>query len=125
MDGGLDVGVEGFGNHNSPPSIVMVGSFGSGCTFVATEILEKQGYTRVSLSDIVKDEWRRLYCSEATSRSRLQELGSRMRLEQGHDILAAMVVRRILNDKGPFVVDSVRNPAEILYLRKCFPDLLD
>ena len=38
--------------------IGLVGPFGSGCSFVAKEILEKEfGYCYISLSDILREEY--------------------------------------------------------------------
>lgn len=97
--------------------IGLTGSIGSGCTEIA-KIIEKRGYRYLSLSDILKS----LYseeCNKLSSRAELQNFGNRLRKEMGEDYLARRAAQMIDREKecDKWVVDSLRNPAEIYYLK--------
>lgn len=96
--------------------IGMTGPFGSGCTYISREILEKMGYTYISLSDILRE-----IEQDATgaSRTALQDVGNRIRNEHGYDYLAQKAIEKI-NDSSDskFVIDSIRNTHEIETLKR-------
>jgi dephospho-CoA kinase len=76
--------------------------------------LEKQGFGYTSLSDAI-----RLYLTEngqETSRDNLIAAGTALRQEGGAGVLAERTLRRIPLGVD-FVVDSIRNPAEVEALR--------
>jgi len=105
----------------------LTGPFGSGCTTVADVLKRDYGFVVYSLSYFVKEKWKEenpgKEISEA-SRRELQEIGNRLRDKEGHDTLAqkaynkANEERRL--DEKRLVFDSIRNTAEIEYLRKSF-----
>ncbi len=112
--------MEGTGSAN-PHSIGLTGSFGSGCTYVAKHILSQLGYRKASLSEAVRR------ASQGTERHELQACGDELREKNGADYLARQVCQEITEDAegrppGKWVVDSIRNPAEVHYLRRHLRD---
>ena len=83
----------------------MTGPFGSGCSYIANEILTKVGYEYISLSDILKSN---IENGEHTyTRSELQDKGNELRREKGAGYLAKIaidIIESSPNDK--FVIDS-------------------
>ena len=65
----------------------MTGPFGSGCTYISKSIINDLGYEYISLSDILRKK-----CAEQEenekSRTELQDIGNKIREENGNDILA-------------------------------------
>lgn len=104
--------------HNTSRIIGIVGPIASGKGVLIT-ILQKQGYHRVSLSDVIREktqEW-----GMEMTRKNLQEVGDSLRKKFGNSILAEMVSSKIQkNTAEKFVVDAIRNPAEVTYLKKEF-----
>ena len=100
----------------------LVGPFGSGCSYVAKTIGDVYGYEVLSLSDILRDEYRlKNPKKKKFGRKDLQDFGDRIREEKGSDYLAKVVCEKI-NQNGDknYVVDSIRNPEEVKYFRKSF-----
>ncbi len=77
-------------------------------------ILREGGFESFSLSDELRDELRRNGVTE--TRQSLIEWGTRLRAEQGRDVLARRVSARFTQGLNQ-VVDSIRNPDEVRYLR--------
>lgn len=97
--------------------IGMTGPFGSGCTYIAKNILEKLGYTYISLSDILKEE----IGKAQSSRSELQDIGNNLRKEKGNGFLAKKAIEKISDSENTkFVIDSIRNTHEIETLKEQF-----
>ena len=91
---------------------------GAGKTTVADYLVSK-GFEYYSLSDILRQELKSK--GKEVTRENLQEIGNEMRREHGNSVLADKTLQRIgqASDQGKdFVVDSIRNPAEIGALRK-------
>ncbi|MBN2346490.1 MAG: AAA family ATPase [Candidatus Aminicenantes bacterium] len=83
----------------------------------AVRILGGHGFTYVSLSDIVRQEAARQ--RRAVSRDRMQDIGNRLRAEGGAGVLGRRVRERIAaSDPACWVIDGIRNPAEVLELKK-------
>lgn len=107
----------------------VTGSFGSGCTTL-TEVLQKDfNFKRYSLSDIVKEEWSAKHRRKSLEKARrweLQDVGNEMRRKsKDYAILAKRTFEEKVTGKerkANLVFDSIRNPAEIAYLRRQFPD---
>lgn len=97
--------------------IGLTGPFGSGCSYVAKNILIQKGYEYISLSDLLREEIK----SNNSSRSQLQDKGNELRREKGSDYLAIIAIDIINNsDKQKFVIDSIRNTHEVEALKKEF-----
>ncbi len=96
----------------------LTGPFGSGCSYVAKNILCSDEYEYISLSDILKEE---IDDAEYT-RSDLQDKGNQLRQQKGADFLAQKAIEKInSSDNTKFVIDSIRNTHEIEKLKKTFP----
>lgn len=101
----------------------MVGSFGSGCSYIADKILvERHGLRKVSLSGILRDELRRETEIANPSRDELQRYGTELRQRHSPGYLAERAVDQVrqMADEARVVVDSVRNPGELAVLRREF-----
>ncbi|MBR2927967.1 MAG: hypothetical protein IKC24_02290 [Oscillospiraceae bacterium] len=110
--------------------IGLVGPFGSGCSFVAKEILEKEfGYCYISLSDILREEYwaeNSLDAGTPIERNTMQDFGDAVRSKHGANYLSRKAVEKIavISDSGKdkFVIDSIRNPEEVYYLKSQYVD---
>lgn len=83
----------------------------------AALILSGCGFKYISLSDIVRSEAAKV--DPALSRSRMQDIGNRLRAAGGAGVLGRMV--RELIQAAPearWVIDGIRNPAEVRELKK-------
>lgn len=96
--------------------IAVVGPIASG-KGALIKLLEEKGYTKISLSDVVREkakEW-----SLEFTRKNLQDVGDKLRKNFGASFLAELVAHAIKkNSDKKYVIDSVRNPAEVAYLKK-------
>ena len=109
---------------NNPLIVGLAGSFGSGCSYVAGEILKKIGFECVSLSDILKKKYKEetKLDPETAKRSQLQKYGDAVRKKCGADFFAKEALKVIKRSRGnKIVVDSIRNPSEVYVLRKSSP----
>lgn len=105
---------------NNTIIIGLTGPFGSGCTYVAKEHIEKLGYRYLSLSSVLKEEFEKSDDSGNNLRSNLQEFGNKLREENGNDYLARKVFESIQSDPScnKWVIDSIRNTHEVEYFVK-------
>ena len=78
--------------------------------------LKSKGFVYFSLSDALRDEATKQSLDH--SRDTLIRLGTEMREKHGNGILAKRINEKIKQNKGNFVVDSIRNPGEVEDLRK-------
>lgn len=92
--------------------IGITGTNGAGKGEVAA-YLTKKGYDYFSLSDLIREEMEKK--GGEINRNNLIKMGNKLREKFGADILARRVMKRI---KGKAVIDSIRNPKEVGYLRK-------
>lgn len=89
---------------------------GSGKTTVLN-VLEKLGYKYVTLSDMVREEARKLGVKE--ERENLMNVGQSLRRKYGAGVLAFRALEKVKSAGGDkWVIDGIRNPAEIEELRK-------
>jgi dephospho-CoA kinase len=95
-----------------PRLIGLTGTNGSGKGEVAA-FFGKKGYECFSLSDLIREEL--IKRDEDITRDNLIRMGNQLREKFGADILARLVMKKI---KGKAVIDSIRNPHEVEYLRK-------
>jgi len=96
--------------------IGLTGRMGSGKGEVV-RLLEAGGFHYVSLSDMVRQEARRL--GRPVNRTQMQDIGNRLRRQGGGGVLGQRVAEHIQNRAGinRWVIDGIRNPAEVEALR--------
>ncbi len=83
----------------------------------AVRILNGYGFRYISLSDIVRSEAAK--AASRINRSQMQDIGNRLRREGGAGVLGRMVRERIAAaTEKRWVIDGIRNPAEVLELKK-------
>lgn len=92
--------------------IGLTGTNGAGKGEVAA-YLKRKGYTCFSLSDLVREELRKK--ENEVTRSNLIKMGNELREKFGPDILAKRIMKQV---KERAVIDSIRNPHEVDYLRE-------
>jgi dephospho-CoA kinase len=92
--------------------IGLTGTNGSG-KGEAAGFFKNHGYAYFSLSDVI----RRALIEEGRtpSRDNLIQKGNELRDNYGADVLAHRVMDQVIGDA---VIDSIRNPAEVAYLRR-------
>jgi dephospho-CoA kinase len=93
----------------------LVGLTGTNCAGKGevSAFFEKKGYAYFSLSDLIREELRK--AGKEASRDNLIKMGNELREKNGYDILARRVMKKV---KGRSVIDSIRHPQEVEYLRK-------
>lgn len=94
----------------------LTGRMGSGKGEAAV-ILEEYEYKYISLSDIVREEVAR--SGREVTRFQMQDIGNRLRKSGGAGVLGKRVREKIeASDQDKWVIDGIRNPAEVIELRK-------
>ncbi|MDD8013773.1 MAG: hypothetical protein PHX05_09870 [Acidobacteriota bacterium] len=92
----------------------------------AVRLLQGRGFAYISLSDIVRREAARDGGKTAPSarggtisRKRMQDIGNRLRAEGGAGVQGRMVREQVTAaTEARWVIDGIRNPAEVLELRQ-------
>ncbi|MFC1616257.1 AAA family ATPase [Patescibacteria group bacterium] len=96
--------------------IGLTGSMGSGKGEVVN-FLQTKGFEYVTLSAMVREEARQRGIPE--EREQLMEVGNSMRKEFGAGVLAKKALEKVQNsDCKKWVIDGIRNPAEIEELKR-------
>ena len=96
--------------------IGVAGPIGSGKTTVA-EIFEREwGFSRTSLSDMLREELRRR--GMEITREHLQNVGAELRQEHGKSVLADMALEKVGEAGGDWVIESVRVPEEAMAIQQ-------
>jgi dCMP deaminase len=72
--------------------------------------LERKSFYYYSLSDVIREEIRSR--GEPPTRERLIIIGNELRQKYGSEILAERILAKIEDDKH-YIIDSIRNPAEV------------
>lgn len=91
----------------------ITGHFGAGRTTVAGILADEFGISVLRMSRLIPgNENGDLPLDE------LQERGDRLRQAEGPEALAVQAAEAMEEDDGPFVVDGIKHPAEIDYLRR-------
>jgi dephospho-CoA kinase len=81
------------------------------------EALKNQEFKHTTLSDQVREEAKKR--GLAIEREQLMEVGQDLREQFGAGVLAARALKKIKAEGGgKWIVDGIRNPAEVLELRK-------
>ncbi len=94
--------------------IGITGPIASGKSVLA-EMLVANGFTRLTLSEEVREEARKI--GAPIERVSLQNLGNEMRLKHGKGYWAKRLIAKIEADKH-YVIEGIRNPGEIEELIK-------
>ncbi len=108
-------------NHSSSTGkkrlcIGLTGRMGSG-KGEAVKILENHGFKYISFGDMVREEIARM--GSDVCRSGTQDVGNRLRKEGGAGVLGKRIREKIESmDTEKWVIDGVRNPAEVTELKK-------
>jgi dCMP deaminase len=92
--------------------IGLTGTNGAGKGEVAA-FLVGRGYAYVSLSDVIRDELRAE--GREPSRDNLIAKGNALRRKHGPDVLARRIIEKV---GGRTVIDSIRNAAEVVFLKR-------
>lgn len=118
-------------SEQEPKQIVLglTGPFGSGCSTLAKVLKQDYEFETYCLSDIVREKWHTENPDKDINdalREELQAVGNRLRLEEGHVILAKMAYDKTKEEKKltskRLAFDSIRNTAEVEYFRRFFPN---
>jgi dephospho-CoA kinase len=97
--------------------IGIVGPFASGKGVVADYLVQKLGYVSFSLSTIVHEEVKKKGIIQY-DRTTLQNVGDELRKKEGDGILAQRAVQKLKGIHAQkIVIEGIRNPGEIEYLR--------
>jgi len=94
--------------------IGLTGRNGAGKGEVA-KVLEEAGFHYYSLSDIIREEVRKKKLP--VTRARLIEAGTKLREAEGLGVLAERTLKKLSTERN-YVIDSIRNPAEVKVLRR-------
>jgi len=79
----------------------------------AAVFFQGRGFAVHSLSDVLREELAKK--GEGVTRDSLIRVGNALRRRHGPDVLARRVMRRV---RGKSVIDSIRTPQEIAFLKK-------
>jgi len=102
--------------------IGIVGPFGSGCSYIANLIKEQHNYEYISLSTILRNMFEQEKSRAPVLRNELQDYGDEIRKTKGKDFLARQAYEIIQkNSEKNYIVDSIRNPSEVIFFRGSFP----
>lgn len=81
------------------------------------DYLVKKGFVFYSLSDVIREEIKSR--GLGITRDRLVEVGNELRKRFGSSVLADRIIEKTRKEPDKnYVIDSIRNPAEIIALRK-------
>jgi len=98
--------------------IGLTGSIGSGKELVKDILMKRFNCWYVHLSSMIRGELEKK--RSGFTRRTMQDLGNELRKRYGSHILAKLAVEYMQRDKEMLIVDGIRNPGEIGYLRKKF-----
>lgn len=96
---------------------MIIGLIGRNCSGKGevAKFLQSIGFNYFSLSDILREELKSRELEE--SRDNLIEIGNELRRKYGPPVLADRILQRLDPDKN-YVIDSIRNPAEVATLKR-------
>lgn len=106
--------------------IGLTGAFGCGASFLGEKFFrDEEGFILCSLSDALKRKYAEEHGKVHESRKDLQEYGDELR-SKNCAVLAQLVDEETVskNTDSNFVIDSIRNPAEIKYFRDKYPEFI-
>jgi dephospho-CoA kinase len=103
-----------------PVYIGLTGTMASG-KGEAAKVFKNLHFSFISLSDMVREEATKRGKNKI-SRQEMQNLGNELREKAGADVLARRVRQKIVASKRKkWVIDGIRNPAEVRELKKLGP----
>ena len=82
---------------------------------VISDILKKKGFIYLSLSDEVREEAKARGLE--LTRENLQLLGNEMRKNEGNSVLAQKALRKVTDPQKHYIINGIRNTAEIQELK--------
>ncbi|MEM3399634.1 MAG: deaminase [Candidatus Micrarchaeia archaeon] len=96
---------------------MIIGLTGENCAGkgAVADYLEKKGFARFSLSDVIRQELKRE--GRRITRDSLIKKGNELREKYGAGVLAKMIKEQFSGEAN-IVIDSIRNPSEVEELRK-------
>ncbi len=94
--------------------IGVVGSIASGKS-ILSDMLFQKGFIKYSFSAEVREEAKAR--GIPIERGPMQDLGNKMRIENGGDYWAQRIIRKLEKGKN-YVIEGIRNPAEVEALKK-------
>ena len=98
--------------------IGVVGQIAAGKGVLVENLINKFNFTSFSLSTIVHEELEKKVIKKFT-RETMQVVGNGLRCEYGDDILARRAIERLNKQKmDRIVIEGIRNPGEIEFLKK-------
>lgn len=101
----------------------VVGQIASGKGVLVDYLVKKYGFISFSLSTIVHEEVKKRGIKKI-ERKTLQDVGDGLRKKYGNDVLAKRAVEKLkvissqLRGKNRFIIEGIRNPAEVEYFKK-------
>lgn len=101
-----------------PKIVGLTGTIGAGKEIAKEFFTRKFNCYYVSLSSVIRAEFERRKTS--FNRKSLQDQGNELRKKYGNGILAKLAISYMSRDKEMIIVDGIRNPGEIEYLKKQF-----
>ncbi len=95
----------------------LVGEIASGKGTVAKYLHEKYESNTYRFSTMLRDIMNRLYLP--VNRNNLQSISTLLREQFGQDVMSRVIAKDVENDRNDLVVvDGIRRPTDITYLRK-------
>lgn len=98
--------------------IGLTGTIGSGKDVVREYLKKKFNCVHVKLSDVLRNEMEKK--KGRLNRETLQDSGDEMRKKYGSHILAKVATDYLSRNKELIIIDGIRNPGEIDFLKKTF-----
>jgi dephospho-CoA kinase len=95
--------------------IGITGTIGSGKEVVKEALSKNFSCYSVSLSSVIQAQMKK-----KADRKSLQDMGNELRKKYGNFILAKLATDYMQRDKEMIIVDGIRNPGEVDYLKKTF-----
>lgn len=98
--------------------IGVVGQIACGKGKLVEYLIDKMEFTSFSLSSILHEELKKKGVKNYT-RKDLQDLGDKLRQQSGDAVLAKLAIKK-MNESGKtrFIIEGIRNPGEIEFLKK-------
>ncbi|MEM5829548.1 MAG: AAA family ATPase [Candidatus Aenigmatarchaeota archaeon] len=97
--------------------IGITGTIGSGKEVVKEALTRNFDCYSVTLSSVIQAKLKK-----EVDRKTLQDMGNELRKKYGNFILAKLATDYLQRDKEMIIVDGIRNPGEVNYLRETFGD---